>query len=360
MSVKLQMLSKAGLEVYTTEPVEVQTKEENTKKDTNDSEDSEDSKDKTEETSTEDETSLDSSTNFILQNGATKQIDYIGELFSDSFEMDYTDISSNSSVSVPIEYMKHFFKGKKMALKKAWQTGPLEWEKMNTAVLGFCTELTWNNDHIDVKISGMDKLMEQSATFEFTQTKRSEIVTQIIEKAGLKAKVDVTGLVDDVIDFKTSSSSSSTDSGSSDLPGIGNKTIDDLVKEIVGSESDELAKAKKIHEWLRKNVIYSFYECTRYSTPESCLKNKSHLNCADTARLTTAMMKSAGLTAYVVHGPYHFWTMIEIGGKKYASDQTGRESAGMSGSAFNTVWWQGRGRSSAIPPYSKNGDNPSC
>lgn len=348
-------LSKAGLEIYTTEPMKEETK---TK--TNTEEEESDSKD-TEETSAQTD-SIDTSTSFILQNGATKQIDYIGELYSDSFEMDYTDISSNSSVSVPINYMQHFFKGKKVALKKAWQNGPLNWEHMETAVLGFVTELTWNQDKIDVKINGMDKLLEASATFEFTQTKRSEIVKQIIETSGLKAKVNVKGLVDDVIDFKTTSSSSTKDTGSSDLPGIGNKTIDDLVKEIVGSETDELKKCKKIHEWLRQNVIYAFYECTRYSTPESCLKNKSHLNCADTARLTCAMMKSAGLKAYVVHGPYHFWTMIEIGGSKYASDQTGRETAGMAGSAFNTVWWQGRGRGGAgvIPPYSKNGDNPSC
>ena len=52
-------------------------------------------------------------------------------------------------------------------------------------------------------------------------------------------------------------------------------------------------------------------------------------------------MLSAGLNAYIVHRTScggHFWTVIEIGGTKYASDQTGRESAGMSGSAFNTVW----------------------
>lgn len=348
-------LSKAGLEVYTTEPI----KKEDPKKTEENKKTEEDSEETQEETKENTATlEADTSQNFILQNGPTTQIDYIGELYSDSFEMDYTDISSNSSVSVPIDYMKYFFKGKKIALKKQWQNGPLNWEHMETAILGFVTELTWNKDKIDLKINGMDKLLDQSASFDFTQTKRSEIVKQIIETSGLKAKVDVTGLVDDVIDFKTTASSDT--SGSSDLPGIGNKTIDELVKEIVGSESDELKKCKKIHEWLRQNVIYAYYECTRYNTPESCLKNKSKLNCADTARLTCAMMKSAGLTAYVVHGPYHFWTMIEIGGTKYASDQTGREAASMSGSAFNTVWWQGRGRSSAIPPYSKNGDNPSC
>ena len=126
-----------------------------------------------------------------------------------------------------------------------------------------------------------------------------------------------------------------------------------------------MAKAKAIHEWLRSNVIYSYYECSHYDTPEKCLENKTHLNCADTARLTRAMMSSAGLTAYVVGRSFdggHFWTVIEIDGKKYASDQTGRESAGMQGSAWNTVWKSsGRTTVSDGGKYSsKNGKNPSC
>lgn len=327
-------LSKAGLEVYTTEPV-------------TDDETEEDA-----ETSTLD---AESSSKIIYQNGETTQIDYIGELYSDSFEMDYTNITSSSSVSVPLEYLKHFFKGKKIALKKAWQNGVLNWEHMETAILGFVTEITWNQTKIDVKIEGMDKLLDAEASFEFTQTKRSEVVRQIIEASGLKPEVDVTGLVDDIIDFKTTSSND--DGGTTGGQG---EEIDSLVKKIIKGIKDPLKRAKAIHQWLMENVIYASYECSHYSTPEECLANKDHLNCADTARLTCAMMKSAGLNAYVVHGPNHFWTMIEIDGKKYASDQTGREAPSMRGSEFNTVWWQGRGRSTAIPPYDKNGDNPSC
>ena len=141
----------------------------------------------------------------------------------------------------------------------------------------------------------------------------------------------------------------------SNVPGGQGAVIDNLVKNIVGTTTDELQKCKLIHEWLRKNVIYSWYECSRYKTPENCYNNRSHLNCADTAILTCSMMLSAGLNAYIVHRTYnggHFWTIIEIGGKKYASDQTGRETAGMSGSAFNTVW-STRGRSNtSVTDYS--------
>ena len=312
-------LSKAGLEIYTTEPIAQQTE-------------------------STDENSEDSSTNtdskIIYQNGETTQIDYIGELFSDSFEMDYTDISSNSSVSVPLEYQPLFFKGRKVALKKAWQNGTLNWDEMETAVIGFVTEITYTKDKVDVKINGMDKLLDAEASFDFTQTKRSEIVKQIIEASGLKPKVDVTGLVDDVIDFKTTSSS---DEGSGDAPGIGDAEIDDLVKKWVKGKKSDLEKAKAIHAGLRDEVgiVYRHYYNSQYHTPKKCLEHAQSpgLNCGDTAILTTGCMKSGGLNAYIVlrcdHA--HYFTVIEINGTKYYSDLTWSEGA-KSRRAWNDTW----------------------
>ena len=170
------------------------------------------------------------------------------------------------------------------------------------------------------------------------------------------------------VQSKTSSSSTTSSKNTSKstkssknttLKGGEGKTIDNLVKKIIGSETNELKKAKLIHEWLQKNVRYSSYECTKYNTPEKCYKNRGHLNCADTARLTASMMRSAGLKCYIVHRTYnggHFWTIIEINGKKYASDQTGN------GSAWNTVWAKsGRVKVSNGGSYSrKNGKVPDC
>lgn len=160
---------------------------------------------------------------------------------------------------------------------------------------------------------------------------------------------------------KTSSKSKTTNKSNKNttLKGGEGKTIDNLVKKIIGDETNELKKAKLIHEWLRKNVRYSEYECTKYNTPEKCYKNRRHLNCADTARLTASMMRSAGLKCYIVHRTTnggHFWTIIEINGKKYASDQTGN------GSKWNTVWARsGRVTVSNGGSYTrKNGKVPDC
>lgn len=125
------------------------------------------------------------------------------------------------------------------------------------------------------------------------------------------------------------------------------KVIDDLVAKIIGKEKNQLKRAKLIHSWLIKNVSYKYYTCSKYKTAESCYKNRKHLNCADTSRLTRSMMSSAGLDAYVVHGPNHFWCVIKINGKEYASDATSKKRK------FNQVYKN-------LKYSKKNGKNPSC
>ena len=163
---------------------------------------------------------------------------------------------------------------------------------------------------------------------------------------------------------KTTSASKSTTNATgenSTIKGGQGKVIDDLVKKIVGNETDSLQKAKKIHQWLKEEVRYSRYCCARYKTPEQCYNNRKSLNCADTATLTCRMMLSAGLNAYIVHRSHengHFWTIIEINGTKYVSDQTG------DGSDWNTVWYaqgnRGSPGSNGGNWDSKNGDFPDC
>lgn len=125
------------------------------------------------------------------------------------------------------------------------------------------------------------------------------------------------------------------------------EVIDNLVKKIIGKETNQLKKAKLIHNWLIRNVSYKYYSCSKYNTAEEAYNNRGHLNCADTARLTRAMMSSAGLDAYVVHGPNHFWTVIKISGKEYASDATSKKRK------WNTVYKN-------LKYSKKNGKNPSC
>ncbi|MBR3214267.1 MAG: transglutaminase domain-containing protein [Methanosphaera sp.] len=135
-----------------------------------------------------------------------------------------------------------------------------------------------------------------------------------------KHKVDIVGVTGTTSTTKTTVASTTTNTS---LKGGQGTTIDNLVKNIVGMETDPLKKAKLIDKWLNQNVSYLRYCCGKYGTnAEKAYNNRTHLNCGDTAMLTTAMMRSAGLTADVVWAPGHFWTRIKINGKEYFSDQT--------------------------------------
>lgn len=295
---------------------------------------------------------------FVLQNGQMTEIAYFNEIISDSFEEDYEDISNEGAVNFVSVDETRFYKGKRILLKKGYDVN--KWKDLDDCLLGFITEQNYSEEGVEIKISGVSKLLDQEKQFTFNHTKISKILKEIIETCGLKAKIDTTGLNDIKINYTNVSSSGDSGSESSVTGGEG-KTIDSLVQEIVGNETNELKKAKLVHEWLKNNVRYSRYDCSHHNSPEACLKNKGALNCADTARLTRAMMSSAGLDAWVVHRSHangHFWCLIRIDGKIYASDQTG------SGSAWNTIWYSEGDRRSCDSRGGNwddnNGKNPSC
>lgn len=130
----------------------------------------------------------------------------------------------------------------------------------------------------------------------------------------------------DAINQNNNSNTSTVSTGNSTLTGGEGEFIDNLVRQICGNITDPLERAKAIHNHIKSKQGYSGYSCSNSAygkNPEKIYKNITHINCADMANLTRAMMASAGLTCYVVHnnsGVGHFWVVIEINGQKYASD----------------------------------------
>ena len=118
--------------------------------------------------------------------------------------------------------------------------------------------------------------------------------------------------------------------------------LGEMVKQWIQGANDELSRAKAIHEGLKAyGVVYSYYYNFNCNSIDECLKNikSPGLNCGDTAQLTTAAMKMAGLNAYIVLrcDSAHFFTVIEIGGQKYYSDLTA-DSGQTSTRPWNEVW----------------------
>lgn len=322
-------LSKVGLEVYTTTDKDEEKKKKEEEKNKDSEKESDSTSDKKEEDKTPEIISPEigeEGNKFKLENAPIKQINYIGELYSDSFEQDYTDISSNASISVPITYLKYFYKGRKVCLKKGIQNDTkYKWKDMKSAVLGFVTEITYNNTKVDIRINGMDKLLDVEKQFTFKQTKRSEIVKKIIEAAGLKADVNVKGLVDDVTDFTNVSSSGSSDNTSGQS--TGSATIDEAVENAIKGITDPLAKAKAIDRAFKSHVIYNLYWDCDYPNDLDAAWKDGTLNCADGANILCAMFLKAGLSAVILHVPPeysegygHYIVKVTIGGKEYFTD----------------------------------------
>lgn len=273
-----------------------------------------------------------------LRNGSISSTYYYDQIIEDNFEYDYEDISSNGSVSFT-EVNKNIFQiGKKACLKKG---GSNELEDFKTALLGFIIEQKYSQNTVDIKMAGMTKLLDQEKKYSFKKTKRSQIIKSIIESCGLKCNINTKGLKDDVIDYTNISSESSNSSSSSSA------NIAGIVQEVTDGLSDDLEKAKALHEWGRKNITYKRYECSKRDDADECLSHKDCLNCADTARLMCALFKGANLDAEVVHGPNHFWTIVTIKGKEYASDPTSKSRK------WNQVWKN-------LNYYKKCGDKPDC
>lgn len=282
----------------------------------------------------------------VLQNGTITEINYFDEMFSNSFDYDYEDISSNGSVKLPSVDDTIFYKGKKILLKKEWN--PHKWEDLKNCLLGFITEQKYSEDGVEIKISGMSKLLDQKKEFSFTKTKRSKILKNIIESAGLKANINTKGLKDEKINYRNVSSSGTSFSGS--------EQVNSLVQRAVGNETDDYKKMELINKEVNNVLTYSNYPCSKCSTPEEVLSKKK-VNCADTSLLECACMKAANLNATVVHGCNHFWTVVTINGKEYACDATNSRGIGY---VWNCKTRNSEKVSGGGPYHKKNGDKPDC
>lgn len=73
---------------------------------------------------------------------------------------------------------------------------------------GYIKDVTYDKDTIKVEIADKGILLEQTGDVQFTKTKRSKIMKEIIKKAGLIPYVDFQGVEDKEIDYTASSSSS--------------------------------------------------------------------------------------------------------------------------------------------------------
>ena len=290
-------LSRSGLEVYKTKDKNIEKVNEDTEKE-----------------------------GFILHNGQVTEIAYFNEMIDNSFEHDYEDISSNGTASFIKVDEKRFYKGNKVLLKKAHN--PKKWKDLKNCLMGFITEQSYTEDGVEIKITGMNKLLEQEKKFNFKKTKISKVLKKIIESSGLKANINTSGLKDEKINYTNISSSGSKNSG--DV----SEDIYEAAQQICQNCNTDLEKAKAIWKYCHDNISYQGYSNSKKGA-EGCFKDKKG-NCCDHANLVVKMLKAVDVECAYEHstscyGTGHVWAVAYCEGEWYRID------ASVKSKGFNQV-----------------------
>lgn len=131
--------------------------------------------------------------------------------------------------------------------------------------------------------------------------------------------------------------------------------INAFVQQCLGSSAkQDRATAEKLYKCLQGLIVYSYYDCSHYTTASECYQHAKELNCADTSRLVTACYKAAGFQCQVVWGPGHFWNELQVGSETITIDL----SSGQTGVAPSKA--MGDKISAGGSAQKREGDNPHC
>ena len=200
---------------------------------------------------------------------------------------------------------------------------------------------------LELSLTGYTAFLNMQVEYEKT-AKRSVLLKELIEMAGLKANLDLTGLSDDeytVKAAKAESTTTSTGSGSSGFVEMSNNDCVDnnnysrMVFDIdktggnvkIGNSSANYAQDTKnmsikevIQDCFARQSYHNHYE--HWYCPQKIWKKsgKIHANCADHSRLIKALCDVHGVRCGIYHwvrGVYgHYFNLIEINGKTYRFD----------------------------------------
>ena len=307
---------------------------------------------KVEDENIETEDSSDSETNtendyenrtFILHRGDIQETYYYADLTSISFDSDYKDMSNSGTINKQDVNLTQFFKGIHLHLYSQWEEPleTLEWNDLLSCMDGFITEQTFNEEDIELKISGMTILLEQTLEFKFSQCTRSSILREIILSAGLNPIINVEGLDDDILDFVNEANAKKTGGSSNSPIGESSGNIAELAQQVCKGKTSDKDKAMAIHTYIQHHVDYP---SPNYSDHHKCpmqVLQSGLSNCCDRARLGHEMANAVGLQNRGVHGPEHVWIQYKINGKWVNSDPSkSRTSLGSvyHGLSMDSVW----------------------
>ena len=170
---------------------------------------------------------------------------------------------------------------------------------------------------------------------QYSVTYNGKVIAKSSASASLIAKWGVVSETEDctTTTSSTSKSSTKTTSSTSDATADANikkwKIESKIVKQaqsITNGKKSDKAKAKAIWNWMRNNVKYSYYACTRKNALGTL--NARSGNCADQTHLYMCLALASGLTVRCNHINGHFFPQTKIDGKWFDTDTVTRRGWG--------------------------------
>lgn len=280
---------------------------------------------------------------YTLHQGEILNTFYYTDLLSLNFESDYKEMTSNGTFTKQDINLSQFYKGIRIKLLSEWEEPDksITWDDLLSAEEGFITEQTFKPDEIEVKVSGMETLLEQNMAFEFKNMPRGQILFEIIKSAGLNPIINTSGLDDDITSFTNEIKRKNSTTVSNQAIGRSSGKIAQVAQAVCQGKTSALDKAQAIHNFINNHVDYP---SPNYSNHRKCpmeVLRSGLSNCCDRARLGHEMANAVGLQNRGVHGPGHVWVQYAIGGKWVDSDPgSSRPTLGSvwKGMSMDSVW----------------------
>lgn len=169
---------------------------------------------------------------FHYHTGPVKEIKQYKDIYDVDWGDDYEGFNGEASLSIPYRKkdMQWLYKGVRCQLFVTRMIN--ENDPLTKSFLGFIKDISFSESGVDLQLVSYSILLETPLQLEYKQLPRSQILANVIKSAGLIPQVDPTGLKDELIDWSsvesTSTSSSSTDS--SGVTGDGSMTEDEINK----------------------------------------------------------------------------------------------------------------------------------
>jgi len=234
---------------------------------------------------------------------------------------------------------------------------------------GYINEVKINQENdamqIELSIVGYTVFLDQNVTFEKTAA-RSELLKELIQMAGLKPDIDMTGLDNSEYTVKVAKVSAGTGSSSggggltqvsgNDCTGGamqtnqlsarsfdinqcgGNKTIGNSSANYAQDTKNMSGKDAILDLWKRFVYYKPKYDDNRWCPQKMWSKSgKVTGNCADIARLVKCLGDVHGMKIGIRHMSGHYYNLIDVNGKTYRFDCCCKYSGSYRGETTNNL-----------------------